>query len=360
MQSLNQMTNTENYLSKKAGLPPGTLIHIGKKKSDQQRITVFDYDHEQLTEFECKSVEDVYPFKDKKSVTWINVDGLHDTDSIARLGEHFNIHPLVLEDILNTKMRPQVEEHDDFLFISLKMLGVSEDQKNIVSEQISFILGENWLISFQERQGDIFDGLRHRAKDTKRPLRRRGNDYLLYRLLDTIVDHYYFIVEHINEKIEEIDKKVLVDPTDEFIFDVQKLKTKVINFRRVITPVRDILATVRKDENEFFEESTLIYLNDVYDHVIQLQETVESQKESLTSLLELHTSLLGHKMNQIMKVLTIMASIFIPLTFVAGIYGMNFEYMPELSFRYGYFVIWGVMISIFIGMMIFFQRKKWL
>lgn len=354
------MTNTENFMSKKAGLPPGTLIHIGKKTEDQQRVTVFDYDPEKLTEFECNSIEEVFPYRDKKSVSWINIDGLHETQNIALLGKHFGIHPLVLEDILNTRMRPQLEEHDEFLFISLKMLGISSDQKSIITEQISFILGEQWIISFQEKQGDIFDGLRHRAKDTKRPLRKRGNDYLLYRLLDTIVDHYFFIIEHINEKIEQLDKRVLIDSTNEFIFEVQKLKTKIINFRKVITPLREILTSLKKDENEFFEESTLIYLSDVYDHVIQLQETVESQKESLTSLLELHTSLLGHKMNQIMKVLTIMASIFIPLTFVAGIYGMNFEYMPELSYRYGYFVVWGIMISIFTAMIIYFQRKKWL
>lgn len=354
------MTSTENFMSKKAGLPPGTLIHIGKKTTEEQRISVFDYNPEELKEIECKNIEDVFPFRDKKSVSWINIDGLHETENIAKLGEHFGIHPLVLEDVLNTRLRPQLEEHDEFLFISLKMLGISGDQKHIITEQISFILGENWLISFQERQGDIFDGLRHRAKDTKRPLRKRGNDYLLYRLLDTIVDHYFFIIEHINEKIEVLDKRVLIDSTNEFIFEVQKLKNKIINFRKVVTPLREMLTTLKKDENEFFEESTLIYLNDVYDHVIQIQETVESQKESLTSLLELHTSLLGHKMNQIMKVLTIMASIFIPLTFVAGIYGMNFEYMPELGFRYGYFIVWGIMISIFIGMLIYFQRKKWL
>ena len=354
------MSKTENQISKKAGLPPGTLIHIGTKKTDIQRVTVFDFDSENHLEFECENIVETFKYRDKKSVSWINVEGLHDIDRISQLGEYFSIHSLVLEDILNTNMRPQLVEHDEFLFLSLKMLGLSKDQKTIISEQVSFILGENWLMSFQEKRGDIFDGLRTRIKENKGPIRKKGNDFLLYRLIDTIVDHYYFIIEHINEKIEKLDEKVLVDSSDEFVFDVQKLKNKVINFRRVVSPLREILSTLKKDQNEFFDKNTIMYLDDVYDHIIQIQETVESQKDALTSLLELHTSLIGHKMNQIMKVLTIMASIFIPLTFVAGIYGMNFQYMPELDWKYGYFTIWGIMILIFVSMLIFFQRKKWL
>lgn len=240
------------------------------------------------------------------------------------------------------------------------MLGLSEDQKHIISEQISFILGENWLITFQERQGDIFNGLRSRAKDVRRPLRKRGNDYLLYRLIDTIVDHYYFIIENLNDKIEKLETTVMSDSTDTFVYEVQKLKNQVINFRKVINPMRDILLVLRKDEYGFFDDSTSIYLNDVYDHVLQVQETLEAQRENLTSLIELHTSLLGHKMNQIIKVLTIMASIFIPLTFVAGIYGMNFENMPELGWKYGYFGVWGLMLLIFTGMLVYFRKKKWI
>jgi magnesium transporter len=354
------MANHENQISRKAGLPPGTLLHIGKRKSKKQRITVFDFDESEVQDFQCKKVEDCFPFKNRKSVSWINIDGLHNTDNISKIGEHFNIHPLVLEDILNTKIRPQIEEYDDYVFISLKMLGLSENQDRINSEQLSFILGENYVLTFQEKRGDIFDGLRNRIKEGKGVIRKRGNDYLLYRLIDTVVDHYYFIIENYSERIEKLEEKVLEEEGDEFVFDVQSMKRRVTSLRRQILPLREILTVLKKDENEVLQESTRLFVSDVYDHILHILDSIDSQKEALTSMLELHTSLLGHKMNQIMKVLTIMASIFIPLTFVAGIYGMNFEHMPELGWKYGYFGVWGLMLLIFIGMLFYFRRKKWL
>lgn len=354
------MTEFENSVSNKAGLPPGTLVYIGKKSKSKPSISVMDYNAQDFKEIKVKKSDKLIDYKESENVTWINIDGISDTEMIAQIGVDFEIHPLIQEDILNTKLRPTIEDHEKCLFISMKMLGLSKDQKTINSEQISFILGKKWLISFQERKGDVFDGLRQRIEAGKGTIRGRKVDFLLYRLIDTVVDHYFYVTEHINEKIDKLEETVIKDDTNNFVYEVQKLKKKIINLRRVITPVREILMFVKKDQNLFFDSQTQVYLDDVYEHVIQLIDILETQKEALTSILELHTSLLGQKMNQIMKVLTIMATIFIPLTFVAGIYGMNFQYMPELQWKYGYFVVWGIMLSIFLVMLYFFRKRNWL
>lgn len=353
-------SDSELFVSSKAGLPPGTLMYIGKDRKEKIGISLMDYSKDSFFETEYDSIQPCLEYKDNKSVTWINVDGLHDTQIISEIGEKFEIHPLVLEDILNTRLRPSIEEYDDYIFVSLKMMGISADSDSIINEQISFVVGDKWIISFQERKGDIFDGLRGRIKEGKGTIRARGVDFLFYRLIDTVVDHYFFVTEFMNNKIDQLEEEVMVDESDGFIQEVQYLKKKLINLRRTLTPVREIVFTLKKDQNEVFDPNTRIYMDDVYDHMLQINESIESQREALTSILELHTSLLGQKMNQIMKVLTIMASIFIPLTFVAGIYGMNFQYMPELGWKYAYPMVWGIMILMMIGMIAYFRKKKWI
>ncbi len=354
------MAKTSNKLSKKAGLAPGTLLHIGAKKSDHIKITAIDYTATDYNEILCDTPQDCFPLKTSPTTSWINVDGLHNTKIIEEIGNYFELHPLLMEDILNTNHRPKMEEFDKYVFVTLKMLGISKSGHSIISEQVSFILGDTWVISFQEQEGDIFDVIRVRIKENKGIMRQQGPDYLLYRLIDTIVDNYFFVTEHFSETIEQLEEKVLKTPDQMSMHQIQKLKRQLIQLRKTIVPLREAVSELQKDRTNLIKEKTLRYLRDVYEHIIQVNESFETQRDMLSSIMDLYLSGISNKMNQVMQTLTIMASIFIPLTFIAGIYGMNFENMPELHWKYGYFGIWGIMILVIIIMIIFFRRKKWL
>lgn len=349
----------KSQVSKKSGLPPGTLIHIGKKRANKVKISVIDYTETTFDEFECDKIEDAFTFKDSNTVSWINIDGIHETELIDIIGSHFGHHPLLLEDIVNTLNRPKLEEFDDYLFLTLKMLGISKDQKTILSEQVSFILGKNYVISFQEQPGDIFDSIRVRIKESKGNIRKRKNDYLFYRLIDTIVDHYFFIVEHLSEQIERLEDVVLKSQTPEVLQEIQSLKTELIQLRKSISPLREAIGTISKDEIKFIHKNTFHYFNDVYQNLLQVAESIDIYREMTKNLMDLYQSGINNKMNQVMQILTVIATIFIPLTFIVGIYGMNFEYMPELKWRYGYFIIWGIMVLVVLFMLRFFKRKNW-
>lgn len=349
----------KSQVSKKSGLPPGTLIHIGKKRANKVKISVIDYTETTFDEFECDKIEDAFSFKDSNTVSWINIDGIHETELIDIIGSHFGHHPLLLEDIVNTLNRPKLEEFDDYLFLTLKMLGISKDQKTILSEQVSFILGKNYVISFQEQPGDIFDSIRVRIKESKGNIRKRKNDYLFYRLIDTIVDHYFFIVEHLSEQIERLEDVVLKSQTPEVLQEIQSLKTELIQLRKSISPLREAIGTISKDEIKFIHKNTFHYFNDVYQNLLQVAESIDIYREMTKNLMDLYQSGINNKMNQVMQILTVIATIFIPLTFIVGIYGMNFEYMPELKWRYGYFIIWGIMVLVVLFMLRFFKRKNW-
>jgi magnesium transporter len=345
--------------SSKAGLPPGALVHIGKHKNSKISIDIIEFDEKNYQEFIAENVEDSFKFKDTEKVAWINVNGLNDVDAIAKIGAHFQLHPLLLEDVLNTNHRPKMEEFEDSIFITLKMLGVSKNNDAIISEQVSFVLTRNWVISFQELKGDIFDGLRERIKEAKGNVRYKGVDYLLYRLIDTIVDNYFFVTEYLSEKIEVLEEKVLIHPERDTLVEIQRLKKQLIDLRKVVSPLRDTIGTLHKD-TDLIKEETRRYLRDVYEHIIQVNESIDSQRDLLASIMDLYLSGVSNKMNQVMQLLTIISTIFIPLTFIAGIYGMNFAFMPELQYKYGYFIVWGIMLIIFALMIYFFRRKKWL
>lgn len=349
----------KSNLSKKSGLPPGTLIHIGKKRANKVRISVMDYTETTFHEFECKNINEAFNFKDSNSVSWINIDGIHETEIIDLIGSHFGHHPLLLEDIVNTLSRPKLEEFDEYLFLTLKMLGISKDQKSIVSEQVSFILGKNYVISFQEQPGDIFDSIRIRIKESKGNIRKRKNDYLFYRLIDTVVDHYYFVIEHLSERIEVLENRVLKSQTPEILQEIQLLKTELIQLRKSISPLREAIGTLQKDEIKLIHKNTFHYFNDVHHNLLQVAESIDIYREMTKNLMDLYQSGINNKMNQVMQVLTIIATIFIPLTFIVGIYGMNFEYIPELKWKYGYFMTWGVMVLTVLLMIRFFKRKNW-
>jgi len=345
--------------SSKAGLPPGALIHIGRHSDAKLSIDAIEYDPKHFTEEELNRPEDCFPFKNSKRVAWININGLNDVDAIGTIGNYFDLHPLLIEDILNTNHRPKLEEFENCVFVTLKMLGISKDNDTIISEQVSFVLGTNWVLSFQEIKGDVFGHIRERIRESKGNVRYRSADYLLYRLIDTVVDNYFFVTEHINERIENLEEKVLETADTNTLNEIQGLKKEIIGLRKVINPLRDSVGALHSDTG-LIQNETRRYFRDVYEHIIHLNESLDSQRDLLASLMDLHLSGVSNKMNKVMQLLTIISTIFIPLTFIAGVYGMNFSYMPELDWKYSYFVVWGLMIILFIAMIFYFKRKKWL
>ncbi len=346
--------------AKKTGLPPGTLIHVGEKRAEKVKITVIDYDESRLEEKGVERIEECYPFKDKPTVTWINVDGIHDVDVIEKLGSNYAIHPLLLEDILNTEQRPKIEDFDDYLFLVLKMLSFDDEHSEIKIEQVSLVLGPNYVISFQERIGDVFDPVRERIRNAKGRIRKMGADYLAYALLDSIVDSYFLILEKIGDKIEGLEDDLISNPDAKTLKTIHILKREMISLRRSIWPLREVISVISRKESTLIKETTGIFLRDVYDHTVQVIDTIENFRDMVSGMLDIYLSSLSNRMNEVMKVLTIFASIFIPLTFVAGIYGMNFAYMPELGWKWGYFGVLAVMACIGIAMLVYFKRKHWL
>jgi magnesium transporter len=354
------MTRFAKKRSKKPGLPPGTLVHIGKERAEKSRITIIDYDQTNFQEKEIKSVEECFPFKDKSTVTWINIDGIHQVEIIEKIGKHFNLHPLILEDILNTEQRPKMEDFEDYVFLVMKMPYFEEKNNTIKIEQISLVLGPNFIISFQETEGDVFDPVRERIRNGRVRIRSSGNDYLIYALIDAIVDNYFVILEKIGERIENIEEELVTELGKETLYDIHDLKREILFFRKSVWPLRELVSTLGRGESNLIKESTRIYLRDVYDHTIQVIDTMETFRDMVSGMLDLYLSSISNKMNEVMKVLTIIATIFIPLTFVAGLYGMNFEYMPELKWRWSYPFTLLVLVGIGISMIFYFRRKKWL
>jgi magnesium transporter len=346
--------------SKKAGLSPGVLVHIGEKRALQTRITLIHYDGDQMQEKELSAVEDAFSYKDSPPVTWINIDGLHETEIVEKIGSRFELHPLVLEDIVNTAQRPKTEDFEHYLYIVLKMLSYDEAADHIVSEQVSLVLGRHFLMSFQEREGDVLDPLRERIRRGKGRIRKVGCDYLAYAVLDAVVDHYFLVLEKIGERMELLEEDLLNDPEPETLQQIHHLKREALFMRKQVLPLREVIGYLLNDESGLIEEATQVFLRDVQDHVIQAFDTLDSLRDVLTGMQDLYLSTASNRMNEVMKVLTIIATIFIPLTFIAGIYGMNFKYMPELDWKWSYLALWLVLIGLFVVMILFFKRRKWL
>lgn len=345
---------------KKLGKAPGSVIYTGDKTTNKLFIDVFDYNLEKCIEKELDSVEQAFDFKHSNSITWINLNGLNHVTEIEKLGNHYNLHPLVLEDIVSISQRPKIDEYDHYLFVVLKMLHIDQFD-NIVSEQVSFIMGEGYVLSFQEAEGDVFDAVRERIREGKGRARGLKADYLLYILMDAIVDHYFTIVETLGDKIEDFESDIFSGNVGENVNkDIQDLKREILRIRRAIYPLREVVNRIGKHESPLIEPKTKTFYRDIFDHLIQVTENIDIYREMIWSLMDMYMTTISNKMNEVMKVLTIMASIFIPLTFIAGIYGMNFEYIPELHYKYAYFILWGVMIILFVGMLYYFKRKKWL
>ena len=347
--------------SQKAGLPPGTLIYTGDKTDKEFEITVATYNEQGYSETtsrffrECPLIS-----KEAATVTWINVNGLNNTKNLEELGECFGLHPLVLEDILNTDQRPKLDDYGDYLFIVLKTLHFQEGQREIAAEQISLILGNNYVISLHENDQDVFAVIRERLKAGKGRVRRGGADYLAYSLLDLIVDHYFVILEDLGEVIEDLEAEVVSAPIPATLSHIHGLKRHMIMLRKSVWPLREVINRLDRSESPLIQDSTAVYLKDVYDHVIQIIDNIETYRDILSGMLDIYLSSISNRLNEVMKVLTIIATIFIPLTFIAGVYGMNFEFMPELKWPWGYYACLLGMALVSGVMLLFFKKRRWL
>lgn len=349
-----------SQFKKQIGLKPGAAIYTGHKDEKSLKIDYYSYNE---TKLECNTinqVEDVLVLKNEDSKLWANLNGLNHTQSIEKLCNELNIHTLSIADVVHVGQRPKVDEHPEYIFVLLKMLQY-DAEGNLDSEQVSFILGNDFLLSFQEAEGDVFNGVRERLKVTPSRIRSYKQDYLLYALIDAIVDHYYLVIETLGHKVETLEDELFVSKSDENVTaQIQELKREVLRIRRSVFPLREVIGRLEKSEHPLINKNTTNYFRDVYEHIIQILENIDINREMIWGLMDMHMTAISNRMNEVMKVLTIIATIFIPLTFIAGIYGMNFEYMPELQYHNAYFILLGAMLVLFIGMIFYFKRKKWL
>ncbi|NJD90690.1 MAG: magnesium/cobalt transporter CorA [Geobacter sp.] len=344
---------------KKAGLSPGSLVHIGEATGKAAAIEVVEYDQAKLVSLRIDSKETQLAIRKVPSVTWINVSGISDIALMQRLGESFSLHPLVLEDIVNTDQRPKVEDNGSYIFLVLKF--ISPTSSAVATEQISILFGENWLISFQEGlDGDPFAVIRERLKNEQGRLRSSGADYLAYALMDVIVDNYFLVLEEIADRIEDLEEELMGTPTPQTLAGIYRLKRELLLLHRSVWPLREVVSSLIRRDSPLVGEFSVTYLRDLYDHTIQVVETTETLRDMLSGMLDIYLSTVSNRMNGIMKVLTIIATIFMPLTFIAGLYGMNFKHMPELELEWGYPAVLIFMLLIVIGMCIFIRRKRWL
>ena len=343
----------------KLGKAPGTISYMGDKELSDSLIYSTTYNADGFETNEFASLDQFFKEERADKISWINVVGITDEPFIERIGKHFNLNPLVLEDIVNTEQRPKIDEYEDYIFGIFRMLYISNEDE-IIGEHIALVLHENTVLVFQEVKADVFDGLRDRITGKLGRIRTRGADYLFFALLDAIVDNYFLAIENLNNRIENLEEEVYQNPEPIVAKNIQQLKKEVLKIRRWVFPVKELISRLIDTENQLITKDTKLFLRDVLDHTIEINESLQIYREMSMSLMEMYMSNMSNKMNEVMKVLTIMASIFIPLTFIAGVYGMNFENMPELHYKYGYYVVWAVMIVLFIGMMFYFKKKKWL
>jgi magnesium transporter len=354
------MTRIIKKRSKKVGLPPGSLIYIGEKAHIKPKVTIIEYDEENYLEKEVTSFAECVAYKNKPGVTWINVEGIHNIANLEKLGECFNLHPLVMEDILNTDQRPKMEDFTDYLYLVLKILHYHEETKETEAEQISLILGSNYVVSFYDSDGEVFNAVRERVKAGIGRIRKSGADYLAYTLLDLIVDKYFLILEQLGEVIEFFEEELVTNPSPKTLQNIHKLKLAMIMLRKSIWPLREVISKLQRRESPLIAAATGIYLKDVYDHAIQVIDTIETFRDMLSGMVDIYLSSVSNRLNETMKVLTIIATIFIPLTFISGVYGMNFKHMPELDWAWGYPLILLLMATVALGLLAYFRRKKWI
>lgn len=343
-----------------AASPAPQVCSGNNKKIEKTRITIFDYDEKSFREKEAKDIEECFYFKDQPSITWINIDGINYPEILSRLNDYYGLHPVILEDIMNTNQRPKLEDFDDYLYIVLKMLNYDEKSKEIDIEQMSLILGKNFVISFQETEGDVFDSIRERIRTGRGRVRKNGADYLAYVLLDAIIDSYFFILEDLGEGMEILEQELIIKPTPETLHNINKFKNEMTFIRKSIWPLRELIIGLERADSHLIKKSTDIYLRNLYEHAVQIIDTIETFRDMLAGMIDIYLSSVSNKTNDVVRILTIITTIFMPLSVIVGFYGMNFKYLPELEASWGYLGVLGLMLVIAIAMVIGFKKRRWL
>lgn len=351
---------TKSTISLKQGLAPGTPVFVGQQRTHETTLDIIDYSEDHVVEREDVEIDECVRLLHQPGVTWINVNGIHETRLVETLGERFGLHPLTIEDIVNTTQRPKMEEFDDYIFVVVRMLYYSKEREEIANEQVSLIVAPEFVISFQERSEDVFESVRARIRNNKGRLRKMKADYLAYALMDCVVDGYFLILEQLGEQIETLEDEIVESPAQDTMQRIHFMKREVLHVRKSVWPLREEIAAILRTESPIIQESTYAYLRDVHDHTIRVIDTVETYRDMLMGMHDTYLTVVSNRMNEVMKLLTIIATIFIPLTFVVGVYGMNFDYMPELDWRYGYFAVLAAMAMIALAMLVYFRRKNWL
>lgn len=346
--------------SVKSGLPPGSLVHIGTAPDQAAGVRRIEYHADVCREEVCAGLDSCLVEPEGNGVTWIDVEGVHDVELIRALGGHYSLHPLVLEDIVSTVQRPKVEDYGSYIFIVMRMLRPLPDGE-FESEQLSMVLGRDYLLTFQEGlDGDVFDPVRTRIRTGKGKIRGLGADYLTYSLIDAIVDRYFTVLEGFGERVMDVEEELATAPTRRTLVQINAMKKEIIYLRKAVWPMRELLGYLERGDSELITDASRVYFRDVYDHTIQAMDSVETYRDLLMGMLDLYLSSISNRTNEIMKFLTVIGTIFMPLTFLVGVYGMNFKHMPELEWHYGYGVLWGIMLLLSLGMIIYFRRKRWL
>ncbi len=341
-------------------MPPGSVIYVGDGSPSPTSVSVIDFTEADVMEKKGITLEECMTLRDNPSITWLNFSGLADVEQIKKVGDIFGLHPLVMEDILHMGQRPKLELYDKYVYLVAKMIYRGDSGKEVTYEQLSIVMGKNYVLTFQEKEGDVFNNIRERIKGNKGRLRKSGADYLVYSLLDAVVDNYFPALEKIGDLVEEIEERLSDEPEQDVLSDIYRLKREVLFLRKSIWPIREVVAAMMRQDIELVSAYTNTYLRDVYDHSIQVMDVVETYTDMLSELTDVYMSTVSNRMNEIMKTLTIIATIFIPLTFIVGLYGMNFKYMPELTNELAYPVVLVFMAGISGMMLVYFRRKGWL
>jgi len=354
------MARIYRRVRKEPGTSPGTLEYRGERRTDRVRITALSIDGDRCEERDLASGEEARAYRDAPGITWIHVQGLHEPAILQQLGTVFGLHPLTLEDMLSTQQRPKLDDYQEYLYIVLRALDYDPAAGQVLGEQVSLVLGPRLVISVQETDAPLFRPVRERLRKGTGRLRASGADYLAYALLDAVVDAYFDILESVSQRIEGLEDQLVESPGSRVLQSAHTLRREMILLRKAVWPLREVISGLERGESKLIRPGTRLFLRDIYDHTVQVIETVESFRDMLAGLQDLYLSTLSHRMNEVMKILTVLATIFVPLTFLAGVYGMNFEHLPELRWHWGYFGFWFVCLAIAVVMLAYFRRKKWL
>ncbi|MGR8940842.1 MAG: magnesium/cobalt transporter CorA [Gammaproteobacteria bacterium] len=354
------MIESLSYASEKSGMPPGSLVHVGEVHEQPTSIELIHYNASLLEKGRVESIDEILAYVAPDTVTWVIVNGLNDISVIEAVGRHFNIHGLILEDILNTHQRPKFEEFDTYLYIVFKAIALNNGDASVEYEQISLLLLDNIVFTFKEKPDEILDPIINRLNNEQSQIRSQGGDYLTYMIMDTVIDEYFALQDTFDELIETVEDELLANPTGHTLATIQKIKRELIFLRRSISPLRELLAALHRSDSTLLGERTKHYFTDIYDHAIRIIEALESYRDLISGMMDIYLSSVSNKMNETMKVLTVFATIFIPLTFIAGVYGMNFDYMPELRWKWAYPALWIVFVLIAAVLLFFFKKRNWL